>query len=35
VTVEYVTVFTMREGRGVRVDTFYDREEALTAARGG
>lgn len=35
VDVRYVLVFTMRGGRAVRVQSFYDRQQALAAARAG
>jgi ketosteroid isomerase-like protein len=35
VEVRYIMVFTMRDGKAVRVDSFYDRDEALAFARSG
>jgi uncharacterized protein len=32
VDVRYIVVFTLRDGKGVRVDSYYDREEALKSA---
>lgn len=32
VDVRYILVFTLRAGQAVRVESFYDREEALAAA---
>jgi ketosteroid isomerase-like protein len=33
VEARYVLVFTFRDGKAVRVESFYDRDEALAAAR--
>jgi uncharacterized protein len=35
VDARYAHVWTMREGKAARVDAYYDREEALAAARAG
>jgi ketosteroid isomerase-like protein len=35
VDARYAHVWTMRDGKAVRVDAYYDREEALEAARSG
>jgi ketosteroid isomerase-like protein len=35
VEAQYAHLWTMRDGRGLRVDAYFDREEALSAMRAG